>query len=940
MAEGSSIAAIPDPSDLREIDARDANDVWGLGEARYQMLAEHISDIIVRTDLTGTILYISPACRALGYEPDDLIGRSPAELVHPDDFARFSANASAVFSGRPIDRALDREIRYRRKDGSWAWLEGNPQVTRDETGQPIGLLNVFRDITERKLAQMAAIEAEAERRANAELFENAFHNAAVGKALVDLDGRFQKINPAFCDLVGYPEQRMLELDFQSITHPEDLEADLGLLAQLTAGEIPTYRMDKRYIRADGAVVWVQLAVSMVAEADGRPKHYIAQVQDQTARRNAELALAESEAQFRSLAEKSSDIIVRLGADGLIRYISPACRALGLDPDQEIGQPVMKLVAPEHADHSSAILSGLFSEAGIDPTVRRVHKVIGANGQELWLEGNPRLVRDDSGRVVEVVTVMRDVTARREIELALEQSERRFRTLAENAPDMITECRLDGTWTYVSPASLTITGFAPEELVGQNAFSWMHPDDAPKLLAMCQAVFDSKGAIAPWPVEFRSTHKDGRPLWLECKPTFARDPATGRFTGLNDVIRDITSRKMLEAELRQAQAEAEAAAAVKGEFLANMSHEIRTPLTAILGFSNLLAERQGLDEVGRGHLDRVQTAGRSLLSIVNDVLDFSKLEAGQFEFAPKSLAPADFAHETLLMFAPQAEAKGLTLDFIAEGELPDFVALDPDRVRQILFNLIGNALKFTREGSVRLRLRYETSRSRLHVAIEDSGPGISAADQAKLFQRFAQVDGSSTRQHGGTGLGLAICKGLTEAMGGQIAVRSTPGQGSTFSLYIVASPAEPPPCADEAQAGCASLDGVRVLVVDDNAVNRELARAVLESAGAEVALAEGGEDAVRKAAGAPYDLILLDRRMPGMDGPQTLRRIRSEPGPNDSIPILAFSADVDLGSLLGSGGFDDFVGKPVNAAALIETVSKWTQWDAPAPELEALDADAV
>jgi len=812
MAEGSSIAATPGAPDACEVDTRGVIAPGNMSETHYQMLAEHISDIIVRADLTGAILYISPACRTLGYAPEELVGRSPAELVHPDDFARFSANASAVVSGRPIDRALDREIRYRRKDGGWAWLEGNPQLTLDDAGRPTGVLNVFRDITERKSAQIAVLEAQAERQANIDLFENAFHHAPIGMALVGLDGRFLKINAAFCELVGYPESQMLGLDFQTITHPGDLTADLSLLKQLHAGEISRYTMEKRYVRADATQVLVRLSASMVTEADGRPKHYIAQVEDLTARRVAKLAL--------------------------------------------------------------------------------------------------------------------------------EQSELRFRTLADNAPDMITESRLDGTLTYVSPASLAITGFTPEEMVGWTSLSLMHPEDAPKVLAMCRTVFDSKGAIAPWPVEFRATHKDGRLLWLECKPTFAKDPVTGRFAGLNDVVRDVTPRKTLEADLRRAQAEAEAAAAVKGEFLANMSHEIRTPLTAVLGFSNLLSERPGLDEVGRGHLDRVLTAGQSLLSIVNDILDFSKLEAGQFEFTPISVAPVDFAHGTLLMFAPQAEAKGLALDFVAEGEFPDFVALDPDRVRQILFNLVGNALKFTREGSVRLRLHYDPTRSRLHMAIEDSGPGISNADQAKLFQRFAQVDGSSTRQHGGTGLGLAISKGLTEAMGGRIAVCSTPGQGSTFSLYIVAPQTEAPPHADTSEAEVLSLDGVRVLVVDDNMVNRELARAVLESAGAEVALAPDGETAARMAAGTPYDLILLDRRMPGMDGPQTLHRIRSVPGPNDCIPILAFSADVDLADLMEPGGFDDFVGKPVNAAALIGTVSKWTQWDPPVLELEALDADSV
>lgn len=811
MAEGSSVVAIPGAPVAYDVEAPDVVEPDGLSATHCRILAEHVSDIVVRVDTDGVLRYVSPGCRAFGYEPEELTGQTIAGLVHADDLARFSANTSAVLAGLPIDPAADREIRYRRKDGSWAWLEGRPRALVDEAGRPAGLLNVFRDVSERKLAQLAAVESEAERRANVELFENAFHHAPIGMALVGLDGRFLKINAAFCDLIGYPEARMLGLDFQSITHPEDLKTDLRLLAQLYAGEIPRYDMEKRYVRADGAEVLVRLSVSMVTELDGRPKHYIAQVEDLTARRAAKRAL--------------------------------------------------------------------------------------------------------------------------------EQSEHRFRALTENAPDMITESRLDGTLIYVSPASLAITGFTPEELLGRTSASLMHPDDAPSVLAMCQTVFDAKGAIAPWPVEFRATHKDGHPLWLECKPTFARDPATGRFTGLNDVVRDVTPRKMLEADLRQAQAEAEAAAAVKGEFLANMSHEIRTPLTAILGFSNLLSERQGLDKVGRGYLDRVLTAGRSLLSIVNDILDFSKLEAGQFEFAPRSVAPIDFAHEALLMFSPQAEAKGLVLDFIAEGGFPDFVALDPDRVRQILFNLVGNALKFTGEGSVRLRLRYEAACSRLYIAIEDSGPGISGEDLAKLFQRFAQVDGSSTRQHGGTGLGLAICKGLTEAMGGQITARSTLGQGSIFSLYIVAPAAEAPPRADEAQAGSSSLDGVRVLVVDDNAVNRELARAVLEAAGAEVALAGDGEAAVHMAAGAPYDLILLDRRMPGLDGPQTLRRIRSEPGPNDSIPILAFSADVDLESLLGPGGFDDFVGKPVNAAVMIETISKWTRWDGAIPEREAHDADA-
>ncbi|HEX4179653.1 MAG TPA: PAS domain S-box protein [Caulobacteraceae bacterium] len=778
----------------------------------YRLLAENISDIIIRADLEGALVYVSPTCRLWGYEPEELIGRPSTDFVHPDDRERLLANTAQVLQGRRPDDDVDRTIRYRRKDGRWVWLEGNPRALRDEAGRVSGLINVFRDVTARKRAEAAALAAEAERQANVQLFENAFHHAPIGMALVGLDGRLLKINAALRALTGYSEPKLLSLDFQAITYPEDLDADLDLLRRLTRGEIPSYQMDKRYVRADGAVVWARLSVSMVVDGDGRPKHYVGQVQDLTAAHNARRALTESE--------------------------------------------------------------------------------------------------------------------------------RRFRRLADNAPDMVTESRLDGVLTYVSPASEAITGFTPDELLGRTAFAFMQPEDAERMRAMCQTVRASNGAVAPWPIQFRATHKDGRPLWLESKPAFAVDPETGRFTGLNDVIRDVTAQKTLETELRRAQAEAEAAAAAKGEFLANMSHEIRTPLTAILGFAGLLAERDEMDDIGRGHLRRVLSASRSLLSIVNDILDFSKLEAASLELSPRPTPLVEFAHEVLLMFAPDADAKGLTLDFIAESATPDHVALDPDRFRQVLFNLIGNAIKFTPNGTVRLRLDYDRKTGRLKVAVRDSGPGLSPADQAKLFQRFAQVDGSSTRQHGGTGLGLAICKGLVEAMGGEIGLESELGRGATFWFEIPTPIADAPMAAAQSEFSPSSLDGARVLVIDDNRANRELARAVLEHAGTEVTLASGGAEGADLAAVTPLDLILLDRRMPGLDGVQTLKLIRAAPGPNDGIPILAFSADTDLDTLLGEGGFDGVVSKPIDVSVLIETVAAWIQWGAPVARLERDDAAVV
>ena len=589
---------------------------------------------------------------------------------------------------------------------------------------------------------------------------------------------------------------MLALDFQTITHPDDLNADLALLEDLMAGRIASYQMEKRYLRQDGAVVWVNLSVSMVVGDDGRPKHFIAQVQDLTARRKAE------------------------------------------------------------AD---------------------------------------------------------------------------YRMMAENITDMIVTTRLDGRTQFATDACRAIAGYEPEELLGTRASEFVHPDDAAALARAFGEVAAGRGGKA---VRWRVRHKsEDRWVWVESNPSrFWPDGPEGDWLYL-DVVRDVTAQVAQEAALDRAVAEAEAASAAKSEFLANMSHEIRTPLTAILGFSALLNERPNLDDVARGHLQRVTTAGKALLSLVNDVLDFSKLEAGQYEISPRPGQPAQFAHDSLLMFSPQAEAKGLSLDFIAEGEIPPWLSFDPDRVRQILINLIGNAIKFTGEGAVRLRLRYDAGRSRLHLAIEDTGPGLSRADQAKLFKRFAQVDGATTRKHGGTGLGLAICKGLTEAMGGRIGVSSKRGDGASFHFYIVASETAAPLAGMEGPvAGLPPLDGVRILVVDDNRMNRELVRAVLGPLGVEVTEASGGEEALTLVATTPFDLVLLDFRMPGMDGPETLRRLRVEPGPNMTIPVMAFTADSELAAFKERGDFDDVIGKPINAAALIDTVAHWTQW-APSPAEE-------
>jgi PAS domain S-box-containing protein len=633
----------------------------------------------------------------------------------------------------------------------------------------------------------------------ADLFENAFHNAAIGMALVGLDGRFLKVNGAFCRLVGFPPERMLALDFQTLTHPQDLNADLALLGRLTAGDIPNYEMDKRYLRADGSTVWVRLSVSLVSTADGAPQHYIAQVQDLSARR-------EAEARYRLLEENISDMVSLRDLYGRYLYVSPSSlQLLGYTPEEMIGATPEALdltVDPADLDYVRERVRAA-PGAPIDHCMRVRRK----DGAVIWVEFSARLVSDE-GRPV-IVATSRDVTARVETQAALEAKSRDL------------------------------------EAAGKAALAAMNT--------------------------------------------------------------------------------AKAAAAAKSEFLANMSHEIRTPLTAIVGFADLLTARQGLDGGAASHVERISTASRALRAIVNDVLDFSRLEAGQVEIAVRPTAVADLARGALMMFEAQALAKGLTMTLEVEDGLPEHLAVDADRLRQILVNLLGNALKFTDAGGVRVRLRHDGGR--LHLAVTDTGAGLSLAQQKKLFQRFSQVDGSSARSQGGAGLGLAICKGLAEAMGGGVSLRSRRGEGSTFHVQIDA-PACAAPRGASPEEPVLTLQGVRVLVVDDNPANRELARTVLRHVGVVVDEADGGAAAVQAAMTTPYDVILMDIRMPGMDGHAALAKIRSCSGPNQEIPILAFSADAKFERLTsGAHRFDDLVRKPLKAATLAEVIAKWARFSA-------------
>ncbi|HEY3799466.1 MAG TPA: ATP-binding protein [Caulobacteraceae bacterium] len=517
-----------------------------------------------------------------------------------------------------------------------------------------------------------------------------------------------------------------------------------------------------------------------------------------------------------------------------------------------------------------------------------------------------------------------------------RSEQLYRVLADNVRDVIALTGVDGERIYISPSIEDALGYSPEHLYSTPNYTYLHPDDRPVLATAVAEMTAHGGELT---TEYRVIRANGQVIWVETTFTLAPSTTLAGQPQIVSVSRQIDARKQMEAELIEARTAAEAAAAAKADFLANMTHELRTPLNAIIGFAGVLKDSPTLTEGDAHHVRLIGQASGALLDLVNDVLDFSRMEAGAVELDP---APFDAAAEVrgmVELMSEQARAKGLGLTL--EAEETGFVNGDARRLRQVLLNFLSNAIKFTAKGAVTVRVKagpVEGGARRLRVEVADSGVGLSQAQIAGLFQRFAQADASISRQFGGTGLGLAICKRIVEMMGGEVGVDSLEGVGSNFWLEAplpVAEAAIAPECDAEApRLG----QPVRLLLVEDVAVNRELVKTVLAAFDIEIDTAEDGVAAIDAFQRRPYDLVLMDVQMPVMDGLTAARRIRDLPlAAAQTTPIVAMTANVlpEQIAKCVEAGMDGHLGKPMEPAKLLAAIAHWSQTER-TPDAAALD----
>ena len=861
---------------------------------------------------TGSLIWSDECYRIFGVPPGRFKPSYEAFLaaVHPDDVEYVNAQYEQAMKGG-VDYDIEHRI-IRPHSNEVRWVHEKCELVRDRDGDVIRTDGVVMDVTERRASEQAIRESE-------ERFRDFSASASDWFWEMDENLKFSYFSERFEKASGLRRDDFLGKSRQEMG-VAGVDADQWAAHQ---GALEGRRPFRDFVYSTKwakQTVWLSVSGTPVFDEAGTFRGYRGTGSNITAQRQRDLALADSEKRFRNIVEATSDWIWEIDAKGVYTYASPSVGdLLGYQPHDIIGKSPLDLIPESDRETVGTTITKILNarEPFADVENVNVHKT----GEIVILETSGVPIISETGEFGGFRGVDRDITARKKTEEVIARLNRTNRLILESSGDGIYGIDLNGDTTFVNPAAERLLGWSAGELLGRHSHELFHhtrPDGSPYPGRECNIYQTLRDG--------RVRQIDDEYFWREdgtgFPVSYVATPALeeGRTVGAVIVFRDITEQKAQAEQLSVARDAAEAANAAKSAFLATMSHEIRTPMSGVMGIADLLLE-EDLPPGVRDKVGQIKGATDSLTRIINDILDISKMESGKLELEFMDFHAPSLLREVMGLFSQKVraeEGKRLELRVEVASDFPRGVHSDPTRLRQILINLIGNAVKFTHAGHVTVRA--ERSRGAdgdlLRFSVEDTGIGLEAEAMDGLFGAFTQADVSITRRFEGSGLGLSICKRLVEMMGGGIGVESEPGRGSTFWFTLPYIPAtteveEAGRSVERRILGPASRR-LRILAAEDNHLNQQIIVAMMGRLGHSVEIAGNGALALEALRREDFDLILMDVRMPEMSGPDATRAIRQLSGPKASIPIIGLTADALEGHRQDylDAGMDDVVTKPI------------------------------
>lgn len=878
-----------------------------------------MGDGAIITDIDEIIVYMNPAAeRITGWQATESIGRKFGDIFR-------IINADTGFCVQSPVKSVLEEIKTTglknhtaliTREGSQLYVSAACSPVRDDDGNVKGVVAAFRDINLIK-------QAEDELRRNNDHYRELFENFPAMIWRCDANRQAVYYNKQWLDYTGKTLEEEISTPWPGKMHPEDKDRCREIWFENFKLQKP-FELDYRLKRHDGTYHWINDRRGPVFDLSGNFAGYIGFCTDITDRKKAEHALRNSEEKFRNIFNNASDTIIiqEIQEGGLpgriIEVNETACEVWGYSKEEFLGLNVMDLNAGDNYDRYEHLGSKL-NEMG---SITFAEKGITKKGSLLDVEIDAHIIALNGRKVM--LAVVRDITNRRQAELQILESQQRYQALFMNMGKAFADHRLimdehgnlaDLEFLQVNDAYEKYFGHKKEELLNKKYSEVFSKKSIDKMLQWVYKVVTTGQSET---IEAFFSDITGR--WYSIS---AYSPEKYHLAA---IFTDIHERKVAELELSKAKEQAEAANKAKSEFLANMSHEIRTPINGIVGMIDLTL-LTGLNDEQRENLQLAKSCSGTLLNVINDILDFSKMEAGKLVIRNIDFNIKKLIVETVRAHSVRAGNKGIELAYMFSSNIPEYQSGDPDRLQQILNNLISNAVKFTDKGEITVGAKMTDvpgGYAEILFSVSDTGIGISEENTKRLFQSFSQIDGSFTRKFGGAGLGLVISKQLVEKMGGRIWVESQEGRGSTFYFTIKFKKGNKPAVKQPLYTvSVKSFNTLKILLAEDDKVNRTVLSRMLEKRGHSVDLAENGLEALAAFESKKYDVILMDIQMPGMDGIEATGRIREREGLSVHTPVIAltaFALQGDREKFLALG-MDEYISKPVKMDELFSTIDK-------------------